>query len=120
MRIQYKEIFFRAASITLARPMGTDTHRQQTGGQKKTKRERRAGKRTQKTKTVIGAGIYNISGSDLSEDELKVLEKDSSLPQFVTLTSSKLILAYKNLSEPSISNVIFCPNQGNLFQHLFM
>lgn len=54
--------------------MGVHTRWKQLGGGKG-KRGRRAGRKLQKTKVPLDTGIYNISGTDLSEDELKVLDK---------------------------------------------
>lgn len=59
----------------MAGTLGPHDNWKQTGGKKKGRRGRRAGWKTQKTKVPLGTGIYNINGTDLSEDELKVLDK---------------------------------------------
>lgn len=44
-------------------------------GKRKRKRGRRAGRREQKKKIPVGAGIFNISGQELDKEELKVLDR---------------------------------------------
>lgn len=41
----------------------------------KNKRGRRGGRRVQKSKTPIGTGIYNLSGTPLNEEEIQVLDR---------------------------------------------
>lgn len=83
--------------------LGTNTHWKQTGRQKR-KRVRRA----KKEKVPIGAGIYNISGSVLSEDELKVLDKGLKFAPI----NFKFISVCRSLLEPLILNSTSFLNLG--------